>query len=249
MRFFSKRYRVVTYNARGYAPSDVPTDPGAYTQEQAVEDLRGLLKHLGIAQAHIGGLSMGGSSALNFGLAYPQVARSLILAGTGTGSTDPDSFHRPVKELARRMECEGIAAMSAYSRGPTRVQMLRKAPKRWREFADQLAEHSSIGSALTFRGIQGQRPPIFDLEPGLRALEVPTLIMVGDEDDPCMKPGIFMKRHIRRSGLVVFPQTGHAVNLEEPDLFNRVVLEFLTAVEAGKWARREVGAESGSLMT
>ncbi len=246
--FFARRYRVITYNARGYPPSDVPTAPDAYTQEQAVEDLRGLLEHLGIRQAHIGGLSMGGNVALNFGLTYPQMARSLVVAGTGTGSTDPDLFRKRVEEMARQLEARGMAALSDYVRGPARVQLQRKDPRGWQEFVEHLMQHSSTGSALTFRGVQGRRPPIFALEARLRALEVPTLVMTGDEDDPCIEPSIFMKRCIPRSGLVVFPQSGHAINLEEPDLFNRVVLDFLTAVEAGKWAKRDAGAEAGSLM-
>ena len=247
VRFFSRRYRVITYSARGYPPSDVPTDPDAYSQEQAVEDLRGLLEHLGVEHAHVGGLSMGGNVALNFGLTYPEMARSLVVAGTGSGSTDVDTFRSRTEAFSQRMETEGMAAMSDYGRGPARVQLLRKDPRGWREFADQLAEHSNVGSALTFRGVQAKRPPIFDLEPKLRALDVPTLIMLGDEDEPCVEPGIFMKRCIPRSGLVVFPQAGHAINLEDPDLFNRIVADFLTAVEAGKWASRDTGRESGSL--
>ena len=247
VRFFSRRYRLVTYNARGYPPSDVPTDADAYTQEQAVEDLRGLLEHLGITQAHIGGLSMGGNVALNFGLDHPELARSLIVAGTGTGSTDPDAFRKGVNERAARMEAQGMGGMADYAQGPARVQFLRKDAMGWREFADQLSEHSSIGSAHTFRGVQCRRPPIFELEPRLRALAVPTLIMTGDEDEPCIEPSIFMKRAIPASGLVVFPQAGHAINLEDPDLFNRTVSDFLTAVEAGRWATREAGIVSGSL--
>jgi pimeloyl-ACP methyl ester carboxylesterase len=245
--FFARRYRVVTYDARGYPPSDVPTDLDAYSQELAVQDLHGLLEHLEIDQAHIGGLSMGGNVALNFGLAYPHMAKSLVVAGAGTGSADRDSFRTRLDELAGAMESGGMEAMSDYTRGPARVQLLRKDPEGWREFADQFSEHSSVGSALTFRGVQGRRPPIFALESGLRALQVPTLIMVGDEDDPCIEPGIFMKRCIPRSGLVMFPQAGHAINLEDPDVFNRTVLDFLTAVEAGKWAARDPGEQSGSL--
>ena len=79
------------------------------------------------------------------------------------------------------------------------------------------------------------RPTIYALEDKLRKLQVPTLIMIGDEDEPCIEPAIFMKRNIPRSGLAVLPQSGHAINLEEPDLFNRTVLDFLTAVEAGRW--------------
>jgi pimeloyl-ACP methyl ester carboxylesterase len=248
VRFFSRRYRVITYSARGYPPSDVPTNPEAYSQEIAVEDLRKLLEHLGIEQAHIGGLSMGGNVALNFGLKYPHMAKSLIVAGTGSGSTDPEAFRKRVNEFAQRMKKGGMAAMSDYALGPARVQLRRKDPNGYQEFADQLRQHSPIGSALTFQGVQGRRPPIFALEDKLRALEAPTLIMVGDEDEPCIEPSLFMKRCIPRSGLVMFPQSGHAINLEEPDLFNRAVLDFLTAVEAGKWAERDMGMESGSLV-
>ncbi len=248
VRFFTRRYQVIVYNARGYPLSDVPTDLDSYSQEHAVEDLHGLLQHLGIERAHIGGLSMGGSTALNFGMTYPHMARSLIVAGTGTGSSDPELFRKRLEEFARRLEVEGMAGMTDYTRGPHRVQLLRKDPKGWREFADYFSQHSGVGSALTFRGIQGRRPSIFDLGEKLRALDVPTLIMVGDEDDPCIEPSVFMKRCISRSGLVVFPQAGHTINLEDPDLFNRTVLDFLTAVETDKWAKRDPGAASGSLV-
>ena len=248
VRFFARRYRVVVYSARGYPPSDVPTDPEAYSQELAVEDLRALMDELGIRQAHIGGLSMGGNVALNFGLTHPGMARSLVVAGVGTGSENPEAFRQRCRELADRLDAEGMAGMADYTRGPARVQLLRKDPQGWRELADQFAEHSGIGSALTFRGVQAGRPPIYDLEDRLRELEVPTLIMFGDEDEPCIEPGIFMKRCISPSGLVVLPQSGHAINLEEPDLFNRAVLDFLTAVEADKWSGRETGELSGSLV-
>ena len=248
VRFFARRYRVITYNARGYPPSDVPASPDAYSQERAVEDLKRLLDHLDIGTAHVGGLSMGGNVAMNFGLTHPERATSLIVAGAGTGSDEPESFRRRVNELADRMDAGGMEAMSDYTRGPSRVQLLRKDPRGWQEFADQFAQHSATGSALTFRGVQGRRPPVFDLEAQLLALAVPTLIVFGDEDDPCIEPGIFMNRCIPRSGLAVFPQSGHAINLEEPDLFNRTVLDFLTAVEAGKWAESDPGAESGSLV-
>ena len=248
VRFFSRRYRVITYTARGYPPSEVPDDPEAYTQANAIEDLRGLLLHLEIERAHIGGLSMGGNVALNFGIAHPEMARSLIVAGTGSGSTDPETFRRRVSERADQMRAGGMAAMEDYARSSSRVQLRRKDPKGYDEFRSQLAEHSNIGSANTFAGVQGRRAPIFDLEPELRALRVPTLIMTGDEDDACIEPSIFMKRAISRSGLVVFPQSGHAINLEEPDLFNRTVLDFLTAVESGAWAARDPGQASGALV-
>ena len=247
VRFFSRRYRVITYNARGYPPSDVPDDPDAYSQERSVEDLKGLLDHLGIESAHIGGLSMGGSVALHFGIRYPDMARSLIVAGAGTGSVDPDEFRRTANRLVDQMETHGMQAMSDYAKGPVRVQLMDKDPLGWERFASQFLSHSSAGSSRTFRGFQARRAPIFDLAPELRALDVPTLIMFGDEDDPCIEPGVFMKRSIRRSGMVVFPKSGHAINLEEPDLFNRTVADFLAAVETDSWPERLEGAEAGRL--
>lgn len=238
VRFFSRRYRVITYNARGYPPSDVPRDESAYSQEHAVEDLRALLECMNIDQAHIGGLSMGGTLALNFGLTHPHMAKSLIIAAAGTGSTDADAWRENVLTRAQSMESEGMASMEDYSQGEARVQLRRKDPRGYREFQDQFLAHSHIGSALTFRGVQGKRPPVFALEDQMRALTVPSLIMLGDEDEPCIEPSVFMKRCIPTSGLVMFPQSGHAINLEEPDLFNRAVSDFLTAVEAGKWASR-----------
>ncbi len=247
-RFFSRGYQVITYNARGYPPSDVPKDPAAYSQEQAVEDLRGLLNHLGIEQAYIGGLSMGGTTTLSFGIAYPEMAKGLIVAGAGTGSTDPQRLASEAQEFAARIEGEGMEVWGAsYAEGPTRVQFRRKDPKGWELFRRGVMGHSAVGSALTFRGVQARRPSIFALEPALRKLQVPTLIVVGDEDDPCVEPAIFMKRHIPKSGLVVVPQTGHTVNLEEPDLFNSVVLDFILAVEADRWGERELTSGVGFL--
>ena len=240
-RYFSRRYRVITYNARGYPPSDVPADEAAYSQETHVEDLRGLLEHLDIERAHICGLSMGGTLALNFGLTYPDMAQSLIIAAAGSGSTDVDAWRENVAENSRGMEERGMAFMKDYSQGEARVQLRRKDPRGYREFADQFLSHSSLGSALTFRGVQGKRPPVFALEDEMRAMTVPTLIMLGDEDDPCIEASIFMKRCIPASGLVMFPQSGHAINLEESDLFNRSVEDFLMAVELGKWATRGEG--------
>ena len=249
VRFFSRRYRVITYNARGYPPSGVPDAPDSYSQEHAVEDLFALLRHLGIAQAHVVGLSMGGNVALNFGLAHPDMARSVVIAATGSGTTDRERFRSQGEEVARRIEAEGMEAMAQeYANGPTRVQFRRKDPRGWEEFEAQLARHSARGMANTFRGVILRRPTIFALEDRLRTLDVPALIMTGDEDEPCIEPAVFMKRHIPASGLVFFPQSGHTINLEEPDLFNRTVLDFLTAVESGRWPRRDHVADAGTLL-
>ena len=239
LRFFSRRYRTIAFNARGYPPSDVPDTPEAYSQQQAADDIKGVLDHLGIAKAHVCGLSMGGYATLHFGLSFPERALSLVVAGAGYGSDDNEQHKRDSELVIRRFETDGMEKTGDfYAHGPSRVQYLEKDPLGWREFRDRLVAGSAKGHALTMRGVQMKRPTIYSLEPRLTLLEVPTLIVTGDEDEPCLEPGIFMKRKIPTSGLVVLPKTGHAVNLEEPDAFNRAVLDFLTAVDAGRWRRR-----------
>ena len=249
VRFFSRRYRTIAYNARGYPPSDVPEDPRAYSQDQAVDDIVGVLDHLGIARAHVCGLSMGGYASLHFGLRYPQRALSITVAGAGYGSVpaERDKFRKDSGEVARRFEADGMAKVAEfYTKGPTRVQFMDKDPRGWKEFYDQFAAQSAKGHARTMRGVQMSRPSVYELEAGLETLEVPTLIVTGDEDDPCLEPGIFMKRKIRSSALVVLPKSGHTINLEEPEAFNRALLDFLTAVDAGRWPLRNPLSQTGS---
>ena len=240
VKYFSRYFRVITYNHRGFPPSDVPEDPTAYSQGELVEDLHQLLHHLGIKQAYIGGLSLGGNVALNYGIAHPEMVKALVVAATGSGSMDRERFEVDLEQLARLFETEGVGVVAeSLAKSPTRKQLLRKDPKSWQEFYENFNTHSATGSAHILRGVILKRPTIFALEPKLRQMRVPALIMVGDEDDPCIEPAVFMKRNISCSGLAVFPQSGHAINLEEPDLFNRVVLDFLTSVEATKWAVRQ----------
>jgi pimeloyl-ACP methyl ester carboxylesterase len=249
VRYFSRRYQVITYNARGYPPSDVPEDVRVYSQRQAVEDIVGLMRHLQLTQAHLVGLSMGGYAVLHFGLTHAAMARSLVIGGCGYGSVaaEREKFQRDVERTAQQIESGGMQAMAAiYSRGPTRVQFIDKDPRGWEEFATQLAEHSTLGSALTFRGVQAQRPSVYELEAQMRHLQVPTLIITGDEDEPCLEPALLMKRTIPTAGLVVLPKSGHTINLEEPDAFNRALEHFLTAVEAGKWGARNPASLSQS---
>ena len=245
--FFARRYRAIAFNARGYPPSDVPEDPEAYSQQQAADDIKGVLDGLGITRAHVCGLSMGGLATLHFGLCYPDRALSLVVAGAGYGSDDPEGNRRDVEQVARRFETEGMEKTGDfYARGPSRVQLLEKDPAGWQDFRDRLCAGSARGHALTMRGVQMRRPTVYSLEERLTRLEVPTLILTGDEDEPCLEPGLFMKRRIPSAALVVLAKSGHAVNLEEPAAFNRAVLDFISLVDAGRWTRRRADSLSKS---
>jgi 3-oxoadipate enol-lactonase len=242
MRFFARRYRCITYSQRGYTPSDVPPAADAYSYEHFRDDVIAVLDHLAVDKAHIVGLSMGGYSTLMAGLKYPQRALSLTLAGAGSGSERwlTEDFRRNSHVTAQEFETRGaVEVAKTYGMGQARVPFLIKDPRGFGEFQQQLAQHSAQGSAHTSRGFQGARPSIYDFEAEMTRLAVPTLIVVGDEDEPCLEPSLFFKQAIPASGLAMFPKTGHVVNLEEPTLFNDTLSDFLARVDAGRWPPRD----------
>jgi pimeloyl-ACP methyl ester carboxylesterase len=251
LRHFSRRYRCIAFNARGYLPSDVPEAVSQYSQAIATDDIANFMRDLGIRKAHIIGCSMGGFATVHFGLRYARMARSLTAIGVGYGS-DPDKqaqFRRDTEVMARRFEELGTPeAIKTYQIGPARVQMQNKDPRAFREFCAEFAEHSAVGSANTLRGVQARRPTVYSLERGLARMKVPTHIISGDEDNQCLEPGIFIKRVCPAARLTVVPATGHAVNLEEPDLFNALTDEFLSLVDSGRWRPRDPRSLNKSTM-
>lgn len=252
MRHFARRYRCVAYNARGYPPSDVPEALASYSQDRARDDILAVLDGLSIERAHVVGISMGSLAALHFGLHYPERALSLVLGGCGYGAAadQREQFRSESAQFAKRIETEGMANVAAdYGSGPARVQFENKDPRGFAEFVTMLAEHSSVGSAKTLRGVQMERPSVFDLAEPLSGLKVPTLIMAGDEDDPCLDASLYLKRTIPSAGLALLPRTGHALNLEEPDLFNRLVDDFVHQVGAGRWSLRDPRSIGESLLS
>ena len=249
---FARRYRCIAYNARGYPPSDVPADAGAYSQAHAVADAIAVLDRLAVERAHIVGLSMGGFATLHFGLRHPARASALVVAGCGYGAPRDAhaGFRRETEAVAARLEREGAGPVGAdYALGPTRVQFEAKDPRGWATFRDRLTDHSAQGTANTLRGVQSRRPSLYDLEEGLAALTVPTLLITGDEDEPCLDANLYLKRTIPAAGLLVLPKSGHTINLEEPDAFNRACASFFAQVENGRWQARDARSLGGTAIT
>jgi pimeloyl-ACP methyl ester carboxylesterase len=239
LRHFARRYRCIAYNARGYPPSEVPEDYERYSQARARDDARSVLDALGIAKAHVVGLSMGAFATLHFGLAYPDRALSLTTAGVGSGAPPEhyEKFQADSRENAKRILEKGMEHFAAtYGHGPARVQLRRKDPRGFAEFVRHLAEHSAKGSANTMLGYQGRRPSLYALADALKTIRVPLLIVAGDEDEPTLDASLFLKRTIPAAAMAMLPRTGHLMNLEEPALFNRLVEDFLHQVESGRWA-------------
>jgi pimeloyl-ACP methyl ester carboxylesterase len=242
LRHFARRYRCVAYNARGYPPSDVPEDVERYSQARARDDIRAVLDALQIERAHIVGLSMGAFATLHFGMAYAARALSLTVAGGAYGAhpVQHARFQQDSKTNADLIRREGMAKFAAtYGHGPTRVQFQNKDPRGFAEYIRQLSEHSAAGSANTMAGYQGRRPSLYDLTAEISRIEVPTLLMAGDEEEPCLEANLMLKRAIPTAGLAILPKSGHGINLEEPALFNSLLESFLSQVEAGRWGRRD----------
>ena len=250
MRHFGQRYRCITYSARGYPPSDIPEKPSSYSQNRATDDIAAVLDHLKIAKAHVVGLSMGGFASLHFGFRHPTRALSLVVAGVGYGAEKEQSakFKGEVAAVAKSLLDEGMKAFAGkYAYGPTRVQFENKDPRGFAQFKKELGEHSALGSANTQLGCQAERPSLYDLVDKMRAMTTPTLILTGDEDWPCLAPSVMMKREIPTSALSVMPNCGHTVNIEDPDLFNRIVGDFIVQVDCGRWPRRDPRAMANSI--
>ena len=194
VRYFSRRYRCITYAARGWPPSDVPDMVSAYSQARAADDAADVMKALGIERAHLCGLSMGATAGLEFAVRHPGKALSLtIAAGGGGGSSDPAAkakFKEECDAFAQRIEREGMPAMAElYCASSARVTYKFKDPRGWAEFKQQFADGSATGHAMTMRGVQGARQPFFERTAELAKIAEPMLVIIGDEDEfdawPC----------------------------------------------------------------
>ena len=242
MRYFSRSHRCIAYAARGYAPSDVPPSAEVYTYRHFYTDALAVLDHLTIAQAHFVGLSMGSYSSLQVALNAPERALSMTLAGVGSGSSldNLETFRAQCRATAEQYEAIGSAEVAKVTReAPGRIPFLVKDPRGHADFYAALARHDAKGSANTMRSFQGGRPSIYTQTDAIRKVSIPALIICGDEDDNCVEPSLFLKRHLPASGLTFFPKSGHVLNLEEPALFNATVERFIALVEAGRWGPRD----------
>ena len=242
LRFFARRYRCIVFNARGYPPSDVPRARSKYSWRIAVDDVADVLRHLRIRKAHVVGCSMGAYTALQFGLRYPAMALSVTALAAAAGS-DPGtrkSFLQATEAHAQLFESAGThAALRQRGLSPGRIPLMLKDPRGFAEFRRVHEGHSGTGLAGVLRGVQTKRPPVYALERGLRAYRPPLLVVCGDEDDGSIGPALFIKRVCKNARLWMCPATGHTVNTEEPDRFNRNLLDFVTLVDSGHWKPRD----------
>jgi pimeloyl-ACP methyl ester carboxylesterase len=228
VRSFSRSRRVIDYDVRGHGISEAPPDAAAYSQPISVADLHALLAHLGIRETAVGGLSMGGNIALNFALAHPEMVTKLIVADTGAGSDETAEWVDTVQAFAETLEQRGMEAFADMAcASPLFARYIAQGPAAERFIRSCLMTHRARGLAHTAREVLAKRPTIYALEPRLRQLQVPTLLLVGEHDEPCVRVHRFMADCIRGSSHVVLHGLGHLTNLEAPAAFNAAVRHFL----------------------
>jgi pimeloyl-ACP methyl ester carboxylesterase len=240
LRCFARSHRCVTFSARGYPPSEVPTDHARYSQDIARSDVLAIMDALGTKRAHVVGHSMGAYTALHVGIRHPERCISVTAAGCGWGSVaDPaarEAMRKLAIETAAMFAEKGIVEASAiYVDAPTRRTQKYKDPRGYAEFTRMLGEHSAQGQALTMSMLQARRPTLWDMETELKRFSVPLLVIVGDEDEPCLDGSLFLKRTAPTAALVVIPRSGHTITSEEPAAVNAALAELFAAAESGCW--------------
>jgi pimeloyl-ACP methyl ester carboxylesterase len=213
----STSYRVLTWDMRGHGESDSPDDPRLYSEAATVDDMAGILDHCGVRYAVVGGLSLGGYMSLAFYQKYPERVRALMLFDTGPGYRNAEAragWNRMAEQRARTLEEKGLNVL--------------------REGGDEVRaslHHSAAGLAHAARGMLAQ----FDsrIIDALPSIWVPTLLLVGERDEPFLVATDVMAAKIPRATKVVIANAGHASNIQQPKAFNSEVQAFLGTL--GRW--------------
>jgi len=203
-------YRVITWDMRGHAESDSPADQSLYSEDSTVGDMKAILETCGASKAVIGGLSLGGYMSLGFYAAHPEMVQALMLFDTGPGYRNPkarEGWNETAERRAKAFETRGLEA--AGGSAEVRVSVHRSAE----------------GLARAARGMLAQVDSrVMDV---LEKVAVPTLVLVGSEDQPFLAATDYMASKIPGAQRVVIEGAGHASNIDQPAAFNEAVRAFL----------------------
>jgi pimeloyl-ACP methyl ester carboxylesterase len=212
----SKNRQVIAWDIRGHGRSACSADPAAYSLEACMGDMIALLDHAEAPTAVAGGLSLGGYISLAFRLAHPERVRGLVLVDTGPGFRQDaarERWNRGIAKIVGRLESQGLDYLDGLGAEVS------------------AAEHGSVeGLILAAQGILTQDDArVID---SLPEVDVPTLVVVGENDRPYHAASDYMAQKIAGARKTVIPEAGHAVNLHQPDRFDREILAFLEAISA-----------------
>ncbi len=206
----SRERQVLTWDLPGHGAS-ADAGAGELSHEGCIEEMLALLDRLGAGRAVIGGMSLGGYLSLVFYARHPERVAALLLVDTGPGFRDDaarETWNSWVSGLADDLEARGLDALRA---GPEA----------------QAAEHAGGAAplAVAARAILTQRDG--EAFASLGSIAVPTLIVVGADDDPFLAAAEAMARRIDGARKVILENAGHAANMDQPAAFDQAVAEFL----------------------
>lgn len=219
-------YRVVVMDHRGHGGSQAPSSADAYSVKTFAEDVRSVMALAGSQGCCLGGHSMGGFIALELTLSHPELVSALVLVDTSSGETDMPPEHREARlkalEIART-EGMGAAFDYAAANSPITREHLERHP-RMRGISRQRTMETSVdGYIYAWQAIRDWAA----VTPRLSEIKVPTLIVVGEEDTPFLRPAQVLKKGIPNSRVAVIPGSGHTPHIEQPEAFTRVLRDFL----------------------
>ena len=227
---FSRAYRFIVWDPRGHAQSESPPNADQYTQEVFAQDLEGLLDHLGINRAYVGGLSMGGGIATRFAILHPERVAALLIfdSFSSSGLETPPENRQMREEIIRLTETEGMSAVAEFAmkNNPNISQTALLGNEQENRVRQMYLALDPVGYAHSTRMILNA---VFSASL-LEGIEVPTLVMAGQEDG-ALPACRFIHEKIKGSKLVVIPEAGHLSNLDQPVAFNHAVLEYLALVD------------------
>lgn len=245
------QHTVVRIDLLGHGRSDCPSDPQRYSMERCAEDLTRVLDVLGLRRAAWMGYSLGGRIALGLALAAPERCLALVLEGASPGLADPAERAQRVASdegLARLLEEKGVPSfVEVWEAQPLWASQRRLPPEERLRLRAQRLRNRAAGLAGSLRGIGTGAQPSYHHR--LRGLGLPTLMVVGEEDSKFREIAQTMCRLLPQGQLAAIPQAGHTAHLEQPERFNRTVLDFLQRQGRAPKAVPAGGASDGQAVT
>lgn len=228
MESLGDRWRFIAPDLMGFGSSDAPDDASAYSVDAFADDLKGLLDELGIDRVVLAGLSLGGYIALAFLRKHRTAVSALVLADTRAEADAPENIEKRTNQQGIVRE-QGPGALTDGLVGALLGEPTREKKPDVVANVRSLMENPAAGYIGALEAMKG-RP---DSTPDLTAIDVPTLIVVG-ENDALTPPELSRKmhEHIGGSRLVVIPEAGHLSNLEAPEAFNGALAEFLGSLQS-----------------
>lgn len=227
---FSAKYRLILWDPRGHGKSDSPRERDKYSLDVSAGDLLGLMQHLKIEKAYVGGLSMGGGTSTRFALAHPERVKALLIIDSASASGKPISHEmRAMREKTIELALhQGMEAVARYSMeaNPNIAGRAKQGPEAVKGIMDMYLSLDATGYAHSVWSLINAP----SLSSRLSEIKTPTLVLVG-EDDPALQAARFTHQQISGSRFVVIPKAGHLSNLDQPVLFNEEVLRFLADVD------------------